>query len=256
MKILVASDSFASLAIADQLKASDHQTDCVANCETMDGALYDVVVYDSTPCLEDRHGDPGHHASLLDFSDVVVSAYRITNDHPEAYHVLLSSDESLYRDGSYYGKNRKLVEEVYFLMPRYLVVRCADIVWNGPNETLDRLLGYKPFPYTPDSTLQFIGLQSVVDVVCGCLGKLSNYPTVLTASGKGCVTVEELCSMARVTPVIDDPAKKVSRDCDSSMVDRLYPFVSSEVVKALKSSKDYAREYIDRKLLQETFART
>lgn len=256
MKVLIASDSPASLAIADQLKASDHQTDLVSNCVTNGGETYDVVVYDSMPSQEDRYSDPGYHASLLDFSDVVVSAYRITVDHPDAYHILLSSDESLYRDGSYYGKNRKLVEEVYFLMPRYLVVRCADIVWNGPNDLLDRLLGYTPFPYTLGSTLQFIGLQSVVDVVCGCMAKLPSYPTVLTAAGKGCVTVEELCDMAHVIPVIDPKAKTVSRDCDSSMVERLYPFVSSEGLKSLKSSKEYAREYIERKRLQETFART
>jgi len=252
MKVLIASNSPVSLAIADRLKSGGHQTDCVSNCETHGGEIYDVVVYDSIPCQEDRYGGNEHYGSLLDFSDVVVSAYRITNDHPKAYHVLVSSDEALYRDGSYYGKNRKLVEGVYFLMPRYLVVRCANIVWNGPNDLLDRLLSYTPFPYTPDSNLQFIGLQSVVDVVCGCLYKLSHYPTVLMASGKGCVTVEELCDMAKVTPVIDVNAKIVSRDCDSSMVDSLYPYVSSEGTKAVKYSKDYAREYIERKLTEES----
>jgi hypothetical protein len=151
----------------------------------------------------------------------------------------------LYRDGGFYGNNRKLVEEVYFLAHKYLVVRCARILGNSPDSLLDRLLEYRPIPYTLDSYLQFVGLNDVLGLLSTCIDKL-RIPTVVTAAGSGCVTVEELCATAQVTPVIADGAKKVIRDCDSSIADRMHPF---------KSSMDYAKDYIDRRKVQEAFIR-
>jgi len=237
MKILVASTSILSHALAEHYKAQNNQVDCVDCCETMDGVAYDMVVYDSIPTQEDRYAVRDGYSHLLDFSDVVVTAYRLTNDHPGALHVVMSSDEALYLDGGFYGKNRKLVEDVYALAGRYLVVRCAQVLGNAPNDLLDRLLGYQPIPYTPDSQLQFVSLQDVVTLTAACV-EGERFQSVVTAAGRGCVTIEELCKMAGVTSLVADGARRLVRDCDSTSVTNVH---------ALKHSKDYAMEYIGRK---------
>jgi hypothetical protein len=244
MRMLFATDSEFSLAISQRMRDMGHQTEITAQCDTCAGEHYDAVVYDAMPCLEDRYEDPKAYSHLLDFSDVVVGAYRFTTDHPGALHILLSSDEALYRDGGFYGRNRKIVEEIYYLCRRYLVVRCSEIVGERSCRLLDRLLDYRPIPYTPDTTLQFLGLQDGVRLVCECASKLT-IPTVLVASGKGCVLVEDLCNMAKVRPVLSDHARKMCRDCDSSLADRMTGF---------RTSKEYAREYIVKRIAQDTVA--
>lgn len=238
MKILVASNSEISLALMDKLKGMGHQTDLSDCCDTMAGDSYGMVIYDAMPCLENRHDDD-NYSHLSDFSDVVVGAYRLTTDHSHALHVLISSDESLYRDGGFYGRNRKLVEEVYYLCRLYLVVRCPEILGNCSNDLLETVIDNRPFPYTPDTTLQFVGVESVVNLVCACAFKVDT-PTVLVAAGSGCVIAHELALMAGHAGLsVSDHARKISRDCDASLVDRMV---------GLKSSRDYAQEYISRRL--------